>query len=77
MDVDAVSDRDKFNTHVRGLIDAIRSVPVARGFDEIRIPGERQCSTKREKLEKGIELGEMTWSELAQIADKLGVGMPL
>ncbi len=77
MDVDAVSDRDRFDTHVRGLIDAIRSAPVAQGFDEIRIPGERQCSTKRERLDKGIEIEEMTWSEIAQIADKLGVGMPL
>ena len=77
MDVDAVSNRDRFNTHVQGLIDAIRSVPVAPGFDEIRIPGERQRSIKRERLDKGIEIEHTTWSELAQIADKLGVGTSL
>ena len=76
MDVDLVSNRDEFNTHVEGLTDAIRSVPVARGFDEIRIPGEGQRSIKRERLDKGIEIEDTTWSELAQIADELGVRTP-
>ena len=73
MDVDSVTDRDKFNTHVRGLVDSIRSVPVAQGVDEIRIPGERQRSIKQERLDQGIEIEETTWSELAQIARDLGV----
>ncbi len=76
MDVDAVTNRDTFNTHVRGLTDAIRSAPVARGFDEIRIPSERQRSIKQERLDKGIEIEDLTWSELAQVAHELGVDAP-
>ena len=73
MDLDAVSSREGFNAQVRGLIDAIGSVPVAPGFDEIRVPGQQQGSIKQKRLDEGIEIEDTTWSELARLADKLGV----
>jgi L-2-hydroxycarboxylate dehydrogenase (NAD+) len=50
-------------------LDAIRALPPAAGFDEVRVPGDRAQSTRAQRLAQGIPVGAEVWAELLQIAE--------
>lgn len=50
-------------------LDAIRALPPASGFDEVRVPGDRAQSTRAQRLAQGIPVGAEVWAELLQIAE--------
>jgi LDH2 family malate/lactate/ureidoglycolate dehydrogenase len=55
------------------LIDSIKALPKADGFDEILVPGEIEERTFRERSKSGIPLAEGTARKLRSIAEKLGI----
>ena len=51
----------------------VKQSPLAPGFSEILIPGERSFRTRRERLEQGVPIADAVWAEVARIARGLGV----
>ena len=76
IDIAAFTEPARYRRDIDTLVDALKSLPAAKGNDEVRVPGERGNRVMAERLEQGIPLPAGTWRRLAEIADGLGVPMP-
>lgn len=76
IDIAAFTEPARYRRDIDTLVEALKSLPAARGQDEVRVPGERGNRVMAERLESGIPLPAGTWSRLAETAEGLGVAMP-
>ncbi len=76
IDPSAFLPRDQFTERVDSLIDQVRSVPPAPGFERVYAPGERGFLLTAERTRTGIPLPEHRLAELCALADHLGVDRP-
>jgi len=58
----------------RDILNRMRDVPPAPGFDRVLTPGQPEAITRRERSEAGIDLAESTWREIYETA--LAAGLP-
>ena len=58
------------------MIDGIKALPKADGFDEILVPGEPECRTYEERSRDGVPLPERTVQNLREVAGRLSVKLP-
>lgn len=59
---------DQKLTPVARFIEHLRFEPPAKGFDQVRIPGERGRELRRKALKEGLQVAEVTWTKLCTIA---------
>ena len=76
INVEAFTPFDDFVASVAALIERIKALPKAEGFDEILVPGEPEQRQKAKRLRDGILIDETTRQELAKVAGQLGVKGP-
>ncbi|HET6920648.1 MAG TPA: Ldh family oxidoreductase, partial [Jiangellaceae bacterium] len=60
LDVAAFGDPDGFTRRMEQLVDEVKSVPLAQGFDEVFFPGEIEARAARENVEAGLSLPQQT-----------------
>lgn len=77
LDIAAFMEPPIFEARVEQLIEAMKSVPLADGFQEILYPGELEVSNGQRADEQGLEIPDQTRAELAVVAAELGVTFPL
>jgi ureidoglycolate dehydrogenase (NAD+) len=65
-----------FQQEVDRLAKGLATQPRADGFDEILMPGERGDREMERTAREGITLMPVLWKQLADVAGRLGVGMP-
>ena len=75
IDIEKFTPLADFEAHVTQLIDFVKASPIAPGFDEISIPGERSALTRRQRLANGIPLDDATWEHLLETAREVGVSV--
>jgi LDH2 family malate/lactate/ureidoglycolate dehydrogenase len=68
--------RQAFVRETAWLAEAARVNPSLPGRGRVRVPGERGLASKREQLERGIELYPTILPALRGWAEKLGVPVP-
>jgi len=74
LDPAAFGDAAGYEQRVRQLVDEVRSVPLAEGFDEVFLPGEVEDRAEAAALAAGgIELAEGSLAELRALAGATGV----
>jgi len=76
IDISQFTDLEEYKNNIDELIDGIKALPKADGFDEIFVPGEPEFRTYEERSRKGIPLAERTVQNLRQVAERLGVKLP-
>ncbi|MEE9257085.1 MAG: Ldh family oxidoreductase [bacterium] len=76
IDPASFGDPEAFTEAVRAHLLEVKSSPLAPGFDEIRIPGERSYRERERRLREGVPIVESVWEEVAALAGELGVEMP-
>ena len=76
IDIAAFTDPDIFAERVDELIDAVKNLPKAEGFDEIYVPGEIEENCSRERLVTGIPLPPGTVDKLIDAGKTYGVIIP-
>jgi len=64
---------EDFHAQVRDLLAWVRSAPLARGAEEILIPGEPEARTERERRARGIPVEDETWRQIQACAAEVGV----
>jgi ureidoglycolate dehydrogenase (NAD+) len=69
-------DPEEYKEHIDGLIEGIKSLPTADGFDEVLVPGEPEDRVYQERLANGIPLPLGTVENLRTVAAKLDVPLP-
>jgi uncharacterized oxidoreductase len=64
----AFGDPDAYQQQVAAVLDALRQVPPAPGFERVLVPGDVERQTRERRAQEGIPLPEATWADLASIA---------
>jgi len=76
IDISHFTDLESYKEHIDNLIDGIKALPKAEGFNEILVPGEPEERTYLERSKKGIPLPEGTIRNLRNVATKFGIKLP-
>jgi len=76
IDISMFTDVESYKEHIDNLIDGIKALPKADGFDEIFVPGEPEERTFDERSKSGIPLPEGTVRNLLSIAERFGIKLP-
>jgi len=77
IDIGTFTDVAKYKEHIDNMIDGIKALPRAEGFDEIFVPGEPEWRTWEERTRNGIPLPVKTADNLSKLGERLGVKLPL
>jgi len=64
---------DLFKAYMDQLLAGVKEVPLAPGFEEILIPGEIEYRTQAQREQEGIFVEEVTWAQIVEAAQRLGV----
>ena len=70
------TDVSDYKAAVDDLIDSIKALPAADGFDEILMPGEVEERRCTERMQNGIPVPPGTVTGLKSIATRLGLTLP-
>ena len=76
-DVSAFRPLDDFKTEVTEFAEYLRATPTAAGVEQVYYPGEIEYVRSKNNLVEGIEIASATYDELRDLADELGVEMPV
>lgn len=78
IDVAAFGEPDEFGQRVGAIVDDVRSTPLAVGHDRIYYPGEiEDLAEASARSAGGIVIAQQTIEDLNQLADDLGVELPV
>lgn len=73
VDIAAIQPLDAFQARMERLVDELKSVPLAKGYDEILYPGEHEARNDARNREAGIVLPEDTLADLRRLAEECGL----
>lgn len=73
MRIEAFMPAGEFTTRMAQLIDRVKALPPAAGFDEVMYPGEPEARRAAERRETGVPLSSTTRAALAKVAGELGI----
>lgn len=68
--------RAEFEAAARAILDRMKAVPPAPGFEEVLVPGEPEVRSRAERERDGIPVAEATWEAIQATAHRLGVPLP-
>jgi LDH2 family malate/lactate/ureidoglycolate dehydrogenase len=68
LNIEAFLPLSEFNARMEKLIAELKSVPLAKGFEEVFYPGEIEIRTEERHLQEGLQLPEQTLASLAKLA---------
>lgn len=73
LDITAFQPLAQFDARMEELIQEIKSVPLAKGFEEIFYPGELEARNEQENRKRGLFLPDDTLTDLTAIAQSKGL----
>ncbi len=77
LDPDAFGDRAGYEGRVRQLIDEVKAVPLAQGFDEVFYPGEVEDRAEAaNRAAGGVVLAEQSLADVRALAAGTGIPFP-
>jgi LDH2 family malate/lactate/ureidoglycolate dehydrogenase len=68
--------RDAFAGVLGGLLDELRAIPPARGFDEVLVAGDPEDRARAQREREGIPIEPALWAKLTALSGELGVSLP-
>jgi ureidoglycolate dehydrogenase (NAD+) len=76
IDISIFTDVEGYKADVDTLIEGLKALPPADGFDEVLVPGEPEDRTYEQRKRDGIPLPHGTVRNLQEVAARLGIEMP-
>jgi uncharacterized oxidoreductase len=73
IDSGVFSSSSEFAARTTELVQRIRGVPPAQGFEEVMAPGDFEQRSRTRRMKEGIQIPESTWGEVVETAGSLGV----
>lgn len=73
LDVKSFTDLTQFQAGVDELVEGVRGLAPAEGFEEVLVPGDPEAQTRSKRREMGIPLPPGTVRALEEVAQKLGL----
>lgn len=77
IDIGTFTDVNRYKEHIDNMIDGLKSLPKADGFNEIFVPGEPEWRTYEERTTNGIPLPEKTADNLRKLGERFDIKLPL
>ena len=71
--VDNMVNFDYFLNEVRSYADFVRSSPPANKNEKVLIPGDKEISTYKDRLAKGLPVAPIVWQNIKQTAKDLNI----
>lgn len=72
LNIEAFLPLGEFNARMERLIDELKSAPLAKGFDAVFYPGEREALSEERSLREGLQLPPQTLADLAKLGRETG-----
>ena len=69
IDIGAFTPIEEFKARTDKLVRRVKTVPLAPGFEEILLPGEKETREKEKRLREGIPIDEVTWKKVLELLD--------
>jgi len=76
LNIEAMQPLEEFGARMDRYITQLKSVPLARGFDEVLYPGEMEARNDARHRADGILLPADTLADLKRLADELAIPLP-
>ena len=73
IDISRFGALDLFKSQVDAVIEFVKADPLE---GEVLYPGEVEARTRRDRLAKGIDLPDATWSEIIACIERFGLALP-
>ena len=73
IEVEKMVDFDYFRKEVKSYADFVRASKPSHNNDKVLIPGDKEISTKEERLKFGLPVPPLVWENIKQTANKLNV----
>ena len=73
IEVEKMVDFDYFRKEVKSYAEFVRASKPSQNNDKVLIPGDKEISTKEERLKFGIPVPPLVWENIKQTANKLNV----
>ena len=74
--IEAFRSLEPFFAEVQDLIRRIKDCPPVQGVCEILLPGENAHRHYVERVERGLDVDEVAWQQIVELAGLLGVATP-
>jgi ureidoglycolate dehydrogenase (NAD+) len=71
LDVSCFMDREEFYTRMQALIDELHAAEPAPGVERVLVPGELEHEREQRARSRGLELDDVIWSHLEDVARDL------
>lgn len=66
-------DLKTFLQHMKDMVHYVKDTPLAEGYQEVLLPGEREYQTYAERKKTGIPLPQKTWDDICRIAKEVNI----
>ena len=76
MNIATFTDVESYKQRVHDLIEGVKGLPKAEGFDEVLVAGEPEDRIYDDRIQRGIPLPEGTIRKLRDVAQRVGVELP-
>jgi ureidoglycolate dehydrogenase (NAD+) len=76
VDIGTFTDADAYRDNVDKLVDRLKELPTADGFDQVMVPGEPENASYQDRSARGIPLPAGTVANLQEVANRFEVPMP-
>jgi len=73
LDIEAFQPLSTFNERMEQLIEQVKAVPLAKGFEEVLYPGELEARNEVRNREQGLQLPQDTLADLRREAAATGL----
>ena len=73
VDIGAFRAAGDYTASAEELLQKVKDVPPASGFDEVLLPGEPEARSAAERRKAGVPIPDGVWAEIIEAAAKLGV----
>ncbi|WP_050184380.1 Ldh family oxidoreductase [Domibacillus robiginosus] len=74
---DLFEELDSFKGRMDQMIEEIRNIPLAHGYDRIYLPGEIEYERSKKLAVEGIPLSKNVLDELVSVVERYGLEMPV
>jgi len=68
-------DPDQFKEEADALVKWVKGCPLAPGYSEILVPGEKEERCEKERRETGIQIADETWRQITECAQAKGLDL--
>lgn len=76
INIGTFTDVEGYKEHIDNLIEGIKSLPTAEGFDEVLVPGEPENRAYDDRVRNGIPLPPGTVRSLQSAAERFDIELP-